>query len=338
MNESGRSVKAAARVLQARARRDPRRPRRERSRDRAACRRGWAAGSPATTGSARSRSTSARPSSCGCGSASAGPGRGDRRPLADYVLSDFEPAGRRRGARLAGRRRGRGARRRRARSGPAPVQLSALREPSSRRRESARTERKRPDGPRPRLRAALRPSDSRQPLALPVDPRATPLMTARLRLLAARSRARVLGRCSARPGARRPKARAPATALEAAAIFAQKPTAASAPDRGARAARRARRLTTRGACSASRTVWGGDSPQTGFDCSGLVRFVYAHFGFALPHSSYADFDLGVRVPRGNAAPGRPRLLRRRRACRHVRRRRVASSTRRTPVRTSRSRA
>jgi peptidoglycan DL-endopeptidase CwlO len=50
-------------------------------------------------------------------------------------------------------------------------------------------------------------------------------------------------------------------------------------------------------------TWGGDSPQTGFDCSGLVRFVYAHFGFRLPHSSYADFDLGVRVPRGKLQPG-----------------------------------
>jgi NlpC/P60 family len=48
--------------------------------------------------------------------------------------------------------------------------------------------------------------------------------------------------------------------------------------------------------------WGGDSPG-GFDCSGLVRFVYAHFGITLPHSSYADFDLGVRVPRGALRPG-----------------------------------
>jgi hypothetical protein len=49
--------------------------------------------------------------------------------------------------------------------------------------------------------------------------------------------------------------------------------------------------------------WGGDSPRTGFDCSGFVRFVYGHFGLALPHSSYADFDLGVRVPRGALRPG-----------------------------------
>ncbi len=49
-------------------------------------------------------------------------------------------------------------------------------------------------------------------------------------------------------------------------------------------------------------VWGGDSPS-GFDCSGLVRFVYARFGIALPHSSYADFDLGRRVARGDLRPG-----------------------------------
>ena len=49
--------------------------------------------------------------------------------------------------------------------------------------------------------------------------------------------------------------------------------------------------------------WGGDSPQSGFDCSGLVRFVYQHFGVSLPHSSYADFGLGVGVTRAALRPG-----------------------------------
>jgi cell wall-associated NlpC family hydrolase len=49
--------------------------------------------------------------------------------------------------------------------------------------------------------------------------------------------------------------------------------------------------------------WGGTSPRTGFDCSGLVRYVYAHFGISLAHSSFADFARGRRVPRARLRPG-----------------------------------
>jgi hypothetical protein len=49
--------------------------------------------------------------------------------------------------------------------------------------------------------------------------------------------------------------------------------------------------------------YGGDSPSGGFDCSGFVRYVYAHLGMSLPHSSFADFGLGKRVPRGSLRPG-----------------------------------
>jgi peptidoglycan DL-endopeptidase CwlO len=49
--------------------------------------------------------------------------------------------------------------------------------------------------------------------------------------------------------------------------------------------------------------YGGSTPSSGFDCSGFVRYVYAHFGVSLPHSSYAQFDLGRRVPRGALRPG-----------------------------------
>jgi cell wall-associated NlpC family hydrolase len=52
-----------------------------------------------------------------------------------------------------------------------------------------------------------------------------------------------------------------------------------------------------------RYSWGGTSPRTGFDCSGLVRFVYGHFGIALPHSSWADLGRGHRVPRRRLQPG-----------------------------------
>ncbi|MES1246805.1 MAG: C40 family peptidase, partial [Actinomycetota bacterium] len=49
--------------------------------------------------------------------------------------------------------------------------------------------------------------------------------------------------------------------------------------------------------------YGGSSPRGGFDCSGFVRFVYAHFGVALPHSSYAQFTDGRRVSRRSLRPG-----------------------------------
>ena len=49
--------------------------------------------------------------------------------------------------------------------------------------------------------------------------------------------------------------------------------------------------------------YGGDSPSGGFDCSGFVRYVYAHLGLRLPHSSYADFGLGRRVERAALRPG-----------------------------------
>jgi cell wall-associated NlpC family hydrolase len=50
-------------------------------------------------------------------------------------------------------------------------------------------------------------------------------------------------------------------------------------------------------------AYGGTSPATGFDCSGFVRFVYHHLGVQLPHSSYADYNLGRRVSRGALRPG-----------------------------------
>jgi len=52
-----------------------------------------------------------------------------------------------------------------------------------------------------------------------------------------------------------------------------------------------------------RYLYGGGSPRTGFDCSGFVRYVYAHFGVALAHSSFADLARGRRVGRWQLKPG-----------------------------------
>jgi peptidoglycan DL-endopeptidase CwlO len=48
--------------------------------------------------------------------------------------------------------------------------------------------------------------------------------------------------------------------------------------------------------------WGGASPS-GFDCSGLVMYVYAQVGVSLPHSSYAQYGAGVPVSRSQLQPG-----------------------------------
>ena len=42
-------------------------------------------------------------------------------------------------------------------------------------------------------------------------------------------------------------------------------------------------------------VLGGASPSAGFDCSGLVSYVYAKFGISLPRSSGAYYNVGTRV-------------------------------------------
>ena len=52
-----------------------------------------------------------------------------------------------------------------------------------------------------------------------------------------------------------------------------------------------------------RYVYGGVSPRTGFDCSGFTRFVYAHFGVALPHFAAGQYALGSSVPRERLRPG-----------------------------------
>jgi cell wall-associated NlpC family hydrolase len=49
--------------------------------------------------------------------------------------------------------------------------------------------------------------------------------------------------------------------------------------------------------------WGGTSPATGFDCSGLVRWAYLRVGVDLPHSSYALYGTGREVPRSRLEAG-----------------------------------
>jgi cell wall-associated NlpC family hydrolase len=49
--------------------------------------------------------------------------------------------------------------------------------------------------------------------------------------------------------------------------------------------------------------WGGSSPSNGFDCSGLVYWAYSRLGVSVPHSSYALYGVGRRVPRSALRAG-----------------------------------
>jgi cell wall-associated NlpC family hydrolase len=49
--------------------------------------------------------------------------------------------------------------------------------------------------------------------------------------------------------------------------------------------------------------WGGSSPRAGFDCSGLVRYVYGRVGIHLPRVAASQFYRGHRVRAGNLHPG-----------------------------------
>jgi cell wall-associated NlpC family hydrolase len=52
-----------------------------------------------------------------------------------------------------------------------------------------------------------------------------------------------------------------------------------------------------------RYVYGAESPAYGFDCSGLVYYVYTHFGYALPRTASAQYKNGIAVETQDLTPG-----------------------------------
>jgi cell wall-associated NlpC family hydrolase len=49
--------------------------------------------------------------------------------------------------------------------------------------------------------------------------------------------------------------------------------------------------------------FGGASPQSGFDCSGLMQWAYSHAGVSIPRVTYDQIDVGIPVDRAHLVPG-----------------------------------
>jgi cell wall-associated NlpC family hydrolase len=49
--------------------------------------------------------------------------------------------------------------------------------------------------------------------------------------------------------------------------------------------------------------WGGNTPSTGFDCSGLVQWAYKQVGVDLPRVTYTQVNVGEHIDRAHLRPG-----------------------------------
>jgi peptidoglycan hydrolase-like protein with peptidoglycan-binding domain len=52
-----------------------------------------------------------------------------------------------------------------------------------------------------------------------------------------------------------------------------------------------------------RYTWGGNTPAEGFDCSGLVEYVFGELGVGLPHYAASQYRYGTHVSRDDLEPG-----------------------------------
>ena len=50
-------------------------------------------------------------------------------------------------------------------------------------------------------------------------------------------------------------------------------------------------------------IWGGENPNRGFDCSGLVKFTFQEFNVNLPHRADLQYNYGRKISRKHLQAG-----------------------------------
>lgn len=50
-------------------------------------------------------------------------------------------------------------------------------------------------------------------------------------------------------------------------------------------------------------LYGGANPKTGFDCSGLLQYVWSRNGVQIPHNAAAQYEVAKKIPESKLQPG-----------------------------------